>query len=102
MNIYQMKPTILKMKTIFRTDWLLLSLTLIAVGCASVATAAEHQLVAPGGGVKVTVSDAGGLNYRVEMDGKTVLTNSPLGLEFQDGTKLGPKAVIAGTQNSVA
>ena len=84
----------MKMKTICRTDWLLLPITLIAVGCASVATAAEHQLVAPGGGVKVIVSDAGGLNYRVEVDGKTVLTNSPLGLEFQDGARLGPSAVI--------
>ena len=95
MNIYQMKPTILIMKTICRTDWRLLSLALIAVGCASVVTAAEHQVVAPRGGLKVIVSDAGGLSYRVEVDGKTVLTNSPLGLEFQDGTRLGPTAVIA-------
>jgi alpha-glucosidase len=90
----------MKMKTIFRTNWRLLSLTLIAVGCASVATAAERQVVAPGGGLKVIVSDEGGLNYRVLVDGKTVLTNSPLGLEFQDGTKLGPKAVIAGTKTA--
>jgi len=95
-----MKTTTLKMKTICRTAWLLLPMTLIAVGCASVATAAEHQLVAPGGGVKVIVSDAGGLNCRVEVDGKTVLTNSALGLEFQDGTKLGPKAVNAGTKTA--
>jgi alpha-glucosidase len=84
----------MKMKAICRTNWLLLTLTLIAVCCVTVATAAEHQLVAPGDGVKVIVSDAGGLNYRVEVDGKTVLTNSPLGLEFQDGAKLGPAAVI--------
>jgi alpha-glucosidase len=86
----------MEMKTICRTGWLLLPMTLIAVGCAFVATAAEHQLVAPGGGVKVVVSDAGGLNYRVEVDGKTVLTNSPLGLEFQDGARLGPATVITG------
>jgi alpha-glucosidase len=86
----------MKMKTICRTHSLLLSMTLITVGCASVITAAEHQLVAPDGGLKVVVSDEGGLNYRVEMDGKTVLTNSPLGLEFQDGTKLGPAATITG------
>jgi len=84
----------MKIKTICRTDWLLLPITFIAIGCASVATATEHQLVAPGGGVKVIVSDAGGLNYRVELDGKTVLTNSPLGLEFQDGARLGPSAVV--------
>ena len=89
----------MKMKKICRAAWLLLPMTLIAC-CASVVTAAEHELVAPGGGVKVIVSDAGGLNYRVEVDGKTVLTNSPLGLEFQDGTKLGPKAVIAGTKTA--
>ena len=61
---------------------------------ASVATAAERQVVSPGGGLKVIVSDAAGLNYRVEVKGKTVLTNSPLGLEFQDGTRLGPSAGI--------
>jgi hypothetical protein len=59
-------------------------------------TAAQHQVVAPGGGLKLIVSDEGGLNYRVEVDGKTVLTNSPLGLEFQDGARLGPSAVITG------
>ncbi len=56
--------------------------------------AAEYQVAAPDGELKVIVSDAGGLNYRVEVDGKTVLTNSPLGLEFKDGTKLGPAATI--------
>ena len=80
------------MKKIYRTARLV---TLIAC-CASVVTAAEHQLVAPDGGLKVIVSDVGGLNYRVEVDGKTVLTNSPLGLEFQGGARLGPAAVITG------
>ncbi len=89
-----MKPTVLKMKTTYRTDFLLPLMTWIALGCAPVVTAAEHQLVAPGGGVKVIVSDLAGLNYRVEVDGKTVLTNSPLGMEFQDGARLGPAAVI--------
>lgn len=84
----------MNMKSIRRMGWLLLPMTLIAVGCASVATAAERQVVAPGGGLKVIVSDDGGLNCRVELKGKTILTNSPLGLEFQDGTKLGPTAVI--------
>jgi alpha-glucosidase len=56
--------------------------------------AAEQPLAAPDGGLVVTVSDAGGLNYRVEANGKLVLTNSPLGLEFKDGTRLGPAAVI--------
>ena len=83
----------MKTKAICWTAWLV---TLIAVGCAFVVTAAQHQLIAPGGGLKVVVSDAGGLNYRVEVDGKTVLTNSPLGLEFQDGARLGPAAVITG------
>ena len=44
------------------------------------------------------VSDVGGLNYRVVANNSTVLTNSALGLEFKDGTKLGPAAVIARTE----
>ena len=61
---------------------------------ASCLTAAEREVVSPDGVLKVIVSDAGGLNYRVEVKGQTILTNSLLRLEFQDGTKLGPSAVI--------
>src|SRR5437899_12826662 len=75
--------------TLFR-----LSMALVAFRFAFALTAAEHQLVAPDCGLKVIVSDERGLNYRIEVDGKTVLTNSPLGLEFQGGAKLGPAAVI--------
>jgi alpha-glucosidase len=59
--------------------------------------AAEQQVTAPNGGLVVTVSDVGGLNYRVEAGGKLVITNSPLGLEFKDGTRLGPAATIEKT-----
>lgn len=70
-------------------------LSLILVSLTPLAMfAAEYQVAAPDDGLKVIVSDAGGLNYRVEVAGKTVLTNSPLGLEFKDGTKLGPAATI--------
>ena len=85
----------MRTKTI-RATRRLLQMALISSCFTSALTAAEHLVVAPGGGVKVIVSDAGGLNYRVEVDGKTVLTNSPLGLEFQDGARLGPSAVITG------
>jgi alpha-glucosidase len=60
--------------------------------------AAEQRIVSPDGGLAVIVSDDHGLQFRVEADGKTVLTNSPLGLEFKDGTKLGPSAVITKTR----
>ncbi|MFO1511823.1 MAG: glycoside hydrolase family 97 protein [Verrucomicrobiota bacterium] len=56
--------------------------------------AGERQIAAPGGGLAVIVSDEGGLNYHVTVNDHTVLTNSPLGLEFKDGTKLGPAAII--------
>ena len=56
--------------------------------------AGERQIASPGSGLAVIVSDEGGLNYRVTVNGRTVLTNSPLGLEFKDGTKLGPTAII--------
>ena len=44
--------------------------------------------------MNVVVSDDHGLHYCVEIAGKVVLTNSLLGLEFKDGAKLGPAAVI--------
>jgi alpha-glucosidase len=40
------------------------------------------------------VSDDHGLSIRVEIGGKTVVANSPLGLEFEGGAKLGPSAAI--------
>lgn len=61
-------------------------------------TAAEQRLASPNGGLAVIVSDDHGLEFRVEAEGKTVLTNSTLGLEFKDGTKLGPAAVITKTR----
>jgi alpha-glucosidase len=55
---------------------------------------AQQRVVAPGGGLAITISDTGGLNYRVEVNGSSVITNSALGLEFKDGAKLGPQAAI--------
>ena len=74
---------------------LLSSALVCLVLSASGAQAAENRLASPDGGVIVTVSDNQGLNYRVEIGGQVVLTNSLLGLEFKDGAKLGPAAVIA-------
>ena len=61
-------------------------------------SAAEQRLASPDGNLAVVVSDEHGLHFCVEADGKNVLTNSPLGLEFKDGTKLGPAAVITKTR----
>ena len=58
------------------------------------ASGAEQRITAPNGSLTVIVSDDGGLHYRFEANGKILLTNSPLGLEFRDGTRLGPSAVI--------
>ena len=82
-----MKPTIVKRKAICRTDWLLLPMTLIEVCCASVVAAAEYQVVAPRGGLKVIVSDDGGFNYRVEVAGKTVLTNELTEFRFEGDSR---------------
>jgi alpha-glucosidase len=71
---------------------ILLCLALAAVG----ARAAERRVEAPGGGLAAVVSDAHGLSFRVEIAGKTVVKDSPLGLEFEGGVKLGPAAEIAG------
>ena len=69
---------------------LFLAFTLAAVRTP----AAEQRVVAPGGGLAAVVSDDHGLSIRVEIDGKTVVANSPLGLEFEGGAKLGPAAAI--------
>jgi alpha-glucosidase len=58
------------------------------------AQASEQRVAGPGSGPAIIISDDPGLSFRVEVDGKTVVSKSPLGLEFQDGAKLGPAAVI--------
>lgn len=68
----------------------LLGLTLAALG----AQAAEQRVAAPGGALAAVVSDDHGLSLRVEALGKTVLNDSPLGLEFESGARLGPEAAI--------
>jgi alpha-glucosidase len=70
---------------------ILLGLALAAVG----AQAAEQRVVAPGGGLAAVVSDDHGLTFRAEIAGKPVVKDSPLGLEFEGGAKLGPAASIA-------
>lgn len=74
----------------FRKSILVFAVTFSAAGLPAV----EQRLVAPGGTLAITVSDVGGLNFRVEASGKLVITNSPLGLGFKDGTRLGPAAII--------
>lgn len=71
-----------------------------SIGSAINIHASDKTLTSPDGKLAVTISDNGGLHYRVEVDSKPVLADSRLGLEFQDGTKLGPTAVIAGTKTT--
>ena len=52
----------------------------------------------PDGKLTLIVSDATGLRYRVELDGKPLLADSVLGLAFADGTTLGPAAKITTTK----
>ena len=57
-------------------------------------TASEQQLTSPDGKLVVTISDDQGLSLRAAVDGQSVLTRSRLGLEFKDGTRLGPQTAI--------
>lgn len=77
-----------------RISTLLPSALLCLLLSASGAQAVEKRLASPDGEINVVVADGQGLHYRVEIDGKAMLTNSALGLEFKDGAKLGPAAVI--------
>ncbi len=56
--------------------------------------AGERRVVAPAGALAIVVSDDHGLRYRVEVNGRPVLAESALGLEFERGVKLGPAAVM--------
>jgi alpha-glucosidase len=67
---------------------------------APAVVAAEHRITSPEGGLAVVVSDGGGLHYRVEVGGQAVVVESALGLGFQDGTRLGPSAVITGMKTA--
>ncbi len=62
--------------------------------------ATDARLTSPDGQLTVLVSDQGGLHYRVELAAKPVLDDSRLGLEFQDGTRLGPTATITKTKTA--
>ena len=67
---------------------------LLCMAGLSAAPAAEQALTSPDGKLAITVAEDQGLNYRVEVDGKTVVTKSQLGLEFQDGTRLGREVTL--------
>jgi len=72
-----------------------LAAVLLVVALSDIdAHAADQRVVSPAGRLAVMVSDHRGLSVRVEIGGKAVVKDSPLGLEFKDGTKLGPAAVI--------
>ena len=73
----------------------LLSLLLAAASLFSAsAFAAERRVKSPDGKLALVVSDEAGLRYRVEFEGKPLLSDSVLGLAFADGTTLGPAAKI--------
>ena len=62
--------------------------------------AREARLTSPDGRLAVVVSDNAGLHYRLEVDAKPVLVDSRLGLEFKDGTRLGPVTIITKTKTA--
>jgi alpha-glucosidase len=62
------------------------------------AGATEARLTSPDGRLAVVVTDTNGLRYRVEVDGKPVVIESRLGLEFKDGTRFGPAALVTKTR----
>ncbi|MBW8780311.1 MAG: glycoside hydrolase family 97 protein [Verrucomicrobia bacterium] len=77
---------------------LLPSLLTVTLLLGSLTSAAEQRVLSPNGKLTLVVSDAAGLRYRVELDGKPLLDDSVLGLAFADGTTLGPAAKITTTQ----
>jgi alpha-glucosidase len=75
-----------------------LTLSLSLLLFCGVANAKEVRVASPDGKIALVVSDEAGLHYRVQVDGRPVIINSALGLEFKDGTRLGAESLIASTQ----
>lgn len=68
---------------------------LVALICLPlVLRANEETLLSPDGSIAVTVSDTGGLTYRVGVDKTPILVRSKLGLDFEGGFSLGRTATI--------
>ena len=75
-----------------------LGITAALAATVAATAAAEHRVASPDGRLALILSDAGGLNYRVEVDGQPLLKPSWLGLEFTGRVTLGPAATIQGTE----
>ncbi len=76
----------------------LFAAVLFSSACA--ALAAERRVSSPDGRLALVLSDEAGLRYRVELEGKPVLVDSALGLDFADGLRLGPAARIGETRSA--
>lgn len=82
----------------FTRTWLIIQLLIYCL--LRSAGAADYQLKSPDGRLAIDISDAAGLRYRVECDGHLILQPSQLGLEFQDGTRLGPTVCVTKTKTA--
>ena len=76
-----------------------LGITAALAATVAATAAAEHRVASPDGRLALILSDAGGLNYRVEVDGQPLLKPSRLGLEFTGRVTLGPAATIQGAKS---
>jgi len=61
----------------------------LVMACSSSLFGATATLTSPDGTVAVAVSDTDGLHYRLSFDGKPVIVDSRLGLDFSGGFSLG-------------
>lgn len=72
----------------------------IVVAAATHLSAAEHRVASPDGKNVFVISDAKGLAWRAEADGKPLIAESPLGLVFKGGITFGPDAKIVSVERS--
>ncbi len=77
-----------------------LGLALLAGVSAWPLRAREESVASPDGNVVVTVSDTAGLRYRVSFDGRPVIVDSRLGLDFAGGFSLGRASALAGARRA--
>lgn len=82
---------------VFPTRPLVAGLFALFLGSALLSlSAAEESITSPDGTIVATVSDTDGLRYRVTLDGRPVIVDSRLGLDFAGGFSLGRAVTLSG------
>lgn len=75
-----------------------LTLSLILAGALTGMSAKEYRVTSPDGQLSALVNADGKLTYQVDLDGRTVISPSALGLDLSNGVKPGLNTKVSGVK----